>query len=97
MASCFPAFGPLAHHAPLDASPPPSPHKVNATYNTAVQRWFKTKQVPVWSRCAAHWREELAMIGECDAKREAQRALDEWEKTFAFATKEKKQRRDKCA
>lgn len=96
MLALFPAKTRFAHPASAEPSAPPSPNKLNASYNTAVQRWFK-KQLPQWVRCTEGWREELSLIGECEAKWEALAALEEWKKTYAFATKEKRNRRDRCA
>lgn len=55
-----------------------------SNYNSAIQRWFKKKQLPLWTHCVRHWQEETreAQLPDIVAL-----AFRNWQADYAFATR----------
>lgn len=58
--------------------------RFQSTYNTSLQRWFKQKQNPLWSRCVDAWKQAVPLELHTQG---VSIALNKWEQDFMHATR----------
>lgn len=74
----------------------PRPDKKNGAYTTAVRRWWKHKQCPLWERCIANLEAELQSVYPDEKPKIVLTALAAWKMQYERATRPRSFSTEKC-